>query len=101
MTTSATTARESLNAPWRSALTREEVAGLLEMHDLRSWLSVAINWMVVFASFALVAAWPNPITVIVALCLIGVRQLGFAVLMHEASHRSLFRNRAVNDWVGN
>src|SRR5262249_15139976 len=34
------------------------------------------------------------------LFLIGARQLGFAVLMHEASHRSLFASRAVNDFVG-
>src|SRR5678815_6023438 len=71
------------------------------MRDWRSWLSVALNWAVVFASFALVARWPNPLTVLVALFVIGARQLGFAVLMHEAAHRSLFRNRAVNDWVGN
>jgi len=38
---------------------------------------------------------------VLALFVIGARQLGFAVLMHEAAHRSLFRNRAVNDWVGN
>ena len=37
----------------------------------------------------------------VAIFVIGARQLGFAVLMHEAAHRTLFRNRRVNDWVGN
>ena len=30
-----------------------------------------------------------PLTVLLALALIGARQLGCAVLMHEASHRSL------------
>jgi fatty acid desaturase len=101
MTTSASTVNENLNAGWRSALTREEVERLLQMNDLRSWASIAINWGVVFASFAWVALWPHPVSIVVALFVIGARQLGFAVLMHEASHRSLFRNRTVNDLAGN
>ena len=36
------------------------------------------------AAMALVAVWPNPLTVIVALFVIGARQLGCAVLMHDA-----------------
>jgi fatty acid desaturase len=86
---------------WREALSRDDIRELLVMRDWRSWLSVAINWGLVAASFALVARWPNPLTVVVALLVIGARQLGFAVLMHEAAHRSLFANRALNDFVGN
>ena len=86
---------------WRDALSRDDIRELLVMRDVRSWLSVAINWGLVAASFALVARWPNPLTVLVALFVIGARQLGFAVLMHEAAHRSLFKSRAVNDFVGN
>ena len=101
MTESATTANESLDASWRAALTHEDVKSLLELHDPRSWLSIALNWAVVSASFALVGSWPNPFTILLALFLIGARQLGFAVLMHEASHRTLLRDRRQNDWVGN
>lgn len=86
---------------WRQALSKEDIKDLLVMRDWRSWLSVAINWALVFGSFALVAWWPNPLTVVVALLVIGARQLGFGVLMHEAAHRSLFADRHVNDWVGN
>ena len=101
MTASAATARDHLDAGWRAALTRDEVKDLLELRDLRSWLSIAVGWAIVFGCFALVAVWPNPLSILTALFLIGARQLGFAVLMHEASHRTLFRNRAVNDWAGN
>jgi fatty acid desaturase len=88
------------NSDWRRALSREEIAGLLEMQDWRSWLSVATNWGLVFVALGVVAAFPNPLTVIAALFVIGARQLGCAVLMHEAAHRSLFANRRVNDFVG-
>lgn len=101
MTASATTANEKLEASWRAALTREEIDGLLELDDPHSWLSIGFNWAVVFASFAWVAVWPNVVSILVALVLIGGRQLGCAVLMHEASHRTLLRDRRLNDWVGN
>ncbi|MFT7595447.1 MAG: fatty acid desaturase [Paracoccaceae bacterium] len=35
-----------------------------------------------------------------AVVVIGSRQLGLAILMHEAAHNALFRNRKVNDFVG-
>jgi fatty acid desaturase len=86
---------------WRAALSPAEMHDLLRPRAWRAWLSIATNWGVIFAAFALVAAWPNPLTVVAALCLIGTRQLGGAALMHDAAHRALFRRRGLNDWVGN
>jgi fatty acid desaturase len=92
---------ESLRSwQWREHLGKEELASLREMEDWRSWVSVLGNWAVVSGAMALVAAWPNPLTVLLALFLIGARQLGMAVLMHEASHFSLFSSKRVNDVVG-
>jgi fatty acid desaturase len=91
---------EDLESRWRSALSRDEIRELLEMRDLRSWWTLALNWGLVFASFALVAVWPNPLTVLIALFVIGARQLGLAVIMHDASHRSFFRSRWLNDFAG-
>jgi fatty acid desaturase len=39
-------------------------------------------------------------TWVVAFLLMGRAHAQFAALMHEAAHRLLFRNRAVNDWMG-
>lgn len=86
---------------WREALSRDEIRDLLQPTAWKSWLSIATNWALVGAAFALVAVWPNPLTVLVALFIIGARQLGMAILMHEASHHTLFKNRALNDWAGN
>ena len=84
-----------------NGLTRAEIQELLQMKDWRTWWSIVVDWGLIAASFALVAVAPNPLTVILALFVIGARQLGLAVLMHEAAHRSLLSNRKVNDWVGN
>src|SRR5881409_2686010 len=86
---------------WREALSDRELRGLCALRDWRSWLSIAIDWGVIGAALALVGRWPHPLTVVVALFLIGGRQLGLAVLMHEAAHRTLFRERRWNDLVGN
>jgi fatty acid desaturase len=86
---------------WREALSRAEIDELLRIDDWRGWLSVAVDWGIVAAAMALVAAAPNVLTVVLALFVIGARQLGFAVLMHEAAHGTLFSSRRTNDLVGN
>ena len=101
MTTSAESPEQHLQAPWRSALSRPEIDSLLTMQDWRTAVSIGINWAIVLAALACVQYWTNPLTIVAALFIIGARQLGFAVLMHEASHRSLLSDRRWNDWVGN
>ena len=48
----------------------------------------------------LVYFFPNPFTVILALFIIGGKQLACAILMHDASHFSILRNKKWNDRVG-
>jgi fatty acid desaturase len=89
------------NSAWRDSFTQGELESLFEIRPWRSWLTVATNWLMIAAYFALVAIWPNPLTFLIAIFGLGGRQLGCAVIMHEAGHRTLFRNRRLNDWVGN
>jgi fatty acid desaturase len=96
----APSAARSKNA-WRDAFTPEEFESLREVVAWRSWLTVILNWAMIAGLFALVAVWPNPLTIVVALIGLGGRQLGCAVIMHEAAHRTLFRSRRLNEWVGN
>ncbi len=88
-------------ATWKRALSREEIRDLVAPSDVRAWGSIVLNWTIVFAAAALVARWPNPLTIVTALVLIGGRQLACAAIMHDAAHRALFSNRALNDWAGN
>jgi len=86
---------------WQQALTKDEIRELVEIRDHRAWFSIALDWALIGAAFALAAAFPNPASVIVAIAIIGSRQLGLAILMHDAAHRALLRERSWNDWVGN
>jgi len=85
----------------RDVLTIEERKELLQIVPWRSWAMVWSNWVLIFAVMALVAWKPNPLTILLALFVIGARQLGMAIVMHEAAHRTLFADRRLNDWVGN
>lgn len=81
-------------------LSREEIAQLTQASDGRGALSMAVTAGLIAGAFALVALWPSWLTVLVALVILGGRQLGLAVLMHETAHRSLFRTRWLNEVLG-
>ncbi len=57
-------------------------------------------WAVIIAAGAMFVVWPNPLTYVLAVMLIGARQLGLAILMHDAAHGALHGNLKVNDFIG-
>lgn len=78
----------------------DELQAFCQRNDLLAWLMVLVNWLLIVAAFALVAWQTNPLTVILALILLGNRQLGCGVIMHECGHGSLFKSRTLNKFVG-
>ena len=66
-----------------------------------SWtgpLLVVHCWGVIALAVAVGVAWPILIPLCVAV--IGTRQLGLAILMHEAAHGGLSSNQRLNDTLG-
>lgn len=78
----------------------DEWAFLKKRSDLLGLGMIAHAWIVIGLAMALFAIWPNPLTFVLAVMLIGARQLGLAILMHEAAHGGLSTNLKVNDWAG-
>src|SRR5277367_6673142 len=66
----------------------------------RGLLMVAHAWALIIAASALVALYPNPLTWLLAVTVVGARQLGLAILMHEAAHGTLHPNTRLNAFVG-
>ena len=92
------------SAHWLSKFTREERKKILAFDDKRSLWTLLFNWSVVFGAMALVGLSSGlwlMLTIPLALLLIGGRQLGFAIVMHDAAHHSFLSNRKWNDLVGN
>jgi len=92
---------ETSGVRWLDVLTLAERKELLATNNWRGWFSIALNWGLIAASMAGVALFPNVATVLLALFVIGTRQLGMAVLMHEAAHGTLMANRRLNDFAAN
>lgn len=76
---------------WRRLTSRSSWRGM--------WL-VIHAWGTIAASIALMTVWPNPLTWLVAIMIVGTRQLGLAILMHEAAHGGLHSNKMINEFVG-
>ncbi|MGA7713073.1 MAG: fatty acid desaturase family protein [Rhizomicrobium sp.] len=48
---------------------------------------------------AFYALWPNPFSFVVAVIVIGSRQLGLEILMHDGAHGVLMKTRGLNEWI--
>src|SRR6478735_1554907 len=71
------------------------------------WMGLALvahAWIVIGLAMAMAALSPwylLPLTIPLAIAIIGARQLGLAIMMHDAAHGALHPDLKVNDWVGN
>ncbi|MEM9620274.1 MAG: fatty acid desaturase family protein [Pseudomonadota bacterium] len=81
-------------------LTDSEIRPFLVRSDARAAWMFAVNGLIIAGAFAMAVLWPNPLTLVAAVLLLGGRQLGLAVVYHDCSHGVFFRTRWLNDFVG-
>jgi fatty acid desaturase len=93
---STTTAAASHRIAARELVTPNQLAALRERTEWKGIALIGHAWAVIFGSIALVAMFPNPITYLLAVMLIGSRQLGLIILMHEGAHRCFSRDETRN-----
>lgn len=83
-----------------SYLPRETIRMLSRRSDLwGAWLTLHV-WGVIVAAWAMAIIWTNPLTTLLAILLVGSRQHGMSILMHDAAHGVLFKTKALNEFVG-
>jgi len=84
----------------RTVFTPDEIKRLSQRSDwMGAWL-VLHAWALIVSSMALFVWLPNPLTFLLAVMVIGGRQLGLAILMHDAAHGLLFKTRRLNEVAG-
>lgn len=87
----------------RTLIGAEELAALRRRSTPMGVAMIASAWAIIAAAIAMVAWTPHPllwlVTVPLAIAVIGSRQLGLAILMHEGAHGGLARRPAVNLWL--
>ncbi len=80
---------------------RKELSSLQNKDNWHNVFYLGLDWLVIAVAIAAaVASSINPLVYAAAVIVIGSRQRALMNLVHEASHKKLFRNRIANDRVG-
>jgi len=77
-----------------------DIRRLSVVADHRAWLAIAREWSLVAGSITAAVATGNPVVYLLAGAFIATRQHAMLILMHEAAHGRLTRNRELNDTLG-
>ena len=84
----------------RNTIPRENLKPFLEKRTLSALRMLAFNWGLIAFSFALVIWMPGWYTIIIAMIILGGRQLGLGILTHECAHRSSVKSATAGEWIG-
>jgi fatty acid desaturase len=72
----------------------------LQKSNVLGFKTIFINYGLIAVAFALPILWLNPLTLIISLILLGNRQLGLGVMMHDCVHGAVFSSTKLNKWIG-
>jgi fatty acid desaturase len=81
-------------------LAPDEIRKLSKIESAKVMLAFACEILLVVAAIAISETWFNPATYLLAIVVIGTRINGIGGLMHDAAHYRVFKNRVLNDIVG-
>lgn len=85
----------------REVLTKEEISRVTGKTNYHGLLMFGFDWSVICLVFVLAAMFPNPITLLLGIIILGGRQLALGVLVHECGHKILFKSPRLNHFCGN
>jgi len=100
MQSPSTSIPSSSQSPIDLVLSAAEDAELRQRSNLMGAWLVLHAWALIAGAMVLCALYPNPLTLLLGVIVVGNRQLGLAILMHDAAHRLLFAHPGINDRVG-
>ena len=78
----------------------DEIRPLAQRSNLMGAFLVTHCFFTIALAIFVFSTWPNIFTFIIAVMIIGSRQLGLAILMHDSAHRALFANDFLNEKIG-
>ncbi|WP_321489986.1 fatty acid desaturase family protein [uncultured Hyphomonas sp.] len=81
-------------------LTKDELRELRKKSNLRAFVTLSWNWGLIAAAFAVAIIWPNPLTILAGVVILGGRQLGLGIINHDCAHHAFFKNPKVDEFVG-
>lgn len=81
-------------------LSKDELRDIRQRSDLHAFWIMFYNWAIIAVAFAVAILWTNPISILLAILIMGGRQLGIAVLMHDCAHHAHFKTIRANMFFG-
>lgn len=81
-------------------LSKDELRALSRKSDLKAFMTLSWNWLIVVAAFAMAIVWTNPLTIVLGILMLAGRQLGFGIINHDCAHHAFFKNPKVDEFVG-
>lgn len=81
-------------------ITTGEVAALSAKSNARAAATVLFQAALAVAAFAVAILWPNPLTILAAIVILGGRIQAFGIITHDCAHGAFFRTPALNRFVG-
>jgi len=83
----------------KNLLEPRQLAAVRRRSDLWGLYLVVHAWATIAGAAALFVYYPNPATCILAVMVIGSRQLGLLIPMHDGAHGMLCSNRHLNNFL--
>ena len=80
--------------------TSDEIRPLAKRSNFMGAFLVSHCFCTIALAIFVFSIWPNLFTFLFAVMVIGSRQLGLAILMHDSAHRALFANNFLNEKIG-
>ena len=78
----------------------DEIRPLARRSNFMGAFLVSHCFFTIALAISVFSTWPNIFTFLIAVMVIGSRQLGLAILMHDSAHRALFANDFLNEKIG-
>lgn len=89
-----------MQTDYKSQLSKQDIVPFLIRSNAKAWQGVIVNFSLIALAFLLPALWLNPLTILISLILLGNRQLGLGILMHDCAHNAFFESKRLNQRIG-
>jgi fatty acid desaturase len=83
---------------WVRPVPAHTIANLSKPH-WAAMIAIFFDWFVIIGTVVTSVHFSNPLVYLIAVAIIGNRQHGLAILMHDASHGRLLRNKRFGDII--
>lgn len=86
--------------PFQADLRAHDLKPFMQRSDVQATALLLVNIALIgFAVWLPIYSF-HPVSLLVSIVILGNRQLGLGILMHDCAHRALFKSPKLNDWVG-